>query len=524
MAANQFRDLPQIPHGMGDPRYATWGVESYNYMDPYKQDHVSFRPDDEMYFEGFDNGLMSMQPMERFMQDQYPLTQGVLHANVPLQRQLRTQYEPQWPSADCFRNISPDRTSASDNSSYDLHSPHVYHAVPFGNHTDDCSSLSMAYPSTEHLKEDGYPLHPSLMGGSISLRELEYEHPEPEQEPEIIMENTEDVVAKQESVCDHECTAIEAEAVTPDNSKGYADSGIGNSVRDAESVQPMDVQEAQETQEVQEIQDLPDDPASDSDYSPTSSGRSSKRRRSSASNSSPSRISKRTGSSVSKSSSASKASKKTRRVSILTKNHNDVDDERRPFPCPFANYGCGSTFSSKNEWKRHVSTQHVKLGFWRCDLCPPSADAKDDQVVYYNDFNRKDLFTQHLRRMHAAPKHESSRSQNEYPVNEDNLGDHQTRCLLSLRRPPQHSICLFCDKTFHGPTSWEERMEHIGRHLEKDGKGGNMLNVKSWNKDEGLEQYLVDEGLIVMKQSSWMIGDGKPVRTDCAGDDDSSEE
>jgi hypothetical protein len=514
MAGHQFRDLPQIPQSMGDSRYATWGAESYSYINAYKQDHVSFRPEDEMYFEGFDNGLMSMQPMERFMQDQYPLTQGVLHANVPLECHLRMQYEPQWPSADCFRNISPDRTSVSDNSSYDLHSPHVYHAVPDGNPTGDFPPSALPYPSTEHIKEDGYPLHPSLLGGSISLRELEYEHPEPE--PETIVENTDSVVSKQEAVCDNECTAMETETATSDNLKGYADSGLGNSVRDAESVQPM---------EVQEVQDLPDDPASDSDYSPTSSSRSSKRRRSSASNSSPNRISKRTGSSVSKSSSASRVSKKGRRVSFLTKNHNDVDDERRPFPCPFANYGCSSTFNSKNEWKRHVSTQHVKLGFWRCDLCPLSADAKDDQIVYYNDFNRKDLFTQHLRRMHAAPKHDSSRSLNEYPVNEDNLGDHQARCLLSLRKPPQHSTCLFCDKTFQGPTSWEERMEHIGRHLEKDGKGGvNMLDIKSWNKDERLEQYLVDEGLIVMELGRWMIGDGKRIQQDCNGDDDSSEE
>jgi hypothetical protein len=53
-------------------------------------------------------------------------------------------------------------------------------------------------------------------------------------------------------------------------------------------------------------------------------------------------------------------------------------------------------------------------------------------------------------------------------------------------------------------------MEHIGRHLEKDRKGSvDMLDIKSWNEDKGLEQYLLDEGLIVKEHGNWKIGDGK---------------
>jgi hypothetical protein len=81
----------------------------------------------------------------------------------------------------------------------------------------------------------------------------------------------------------------------------------------------------------------------------------------------------------------------------------------RRYICPLAPYGCGATFGAKNEWRRHVSTQHVKLGVFRCPLCPSpvgnnASVAMTDQqggvVTYTTDFNRKDLFTQHVRRMH----------------------------------------------------------------------------------------------------------------------------
>jgi len=64
-------------------------------------------------------------------------------------------------------------------------------------------------------------------------------------------------------------------------------------------------------------------------------------------------------------------------------------------------------------------------------------------------------------------------------------------------------------------------MEHVGRHLEKDRKGSiDMLDIKSWNEDKGLEQYLLDEGLIVKEQGTWKIGDGKPRRSSAGESDD----
>jgi hypothetical protein len=102
---------------------------------------------------------------------------------------------------------------------------------------------------------------------------------------------------------------------------------------------------------------------------------------------------------------------------IIKREEQDEDDNEhnreplRSFPCPLAPYGCTASFGAKNEWKRHAATQHFRLGFWRCDLCPPETKTLNSHKSNnsnnrkpnptYNDFNRKDLFIQHVRRMHS---------------------------------------------------------------------------------------------------------------------------
>ena len=197
----------------------------------------------------------------------------------------------------------------------------------------------------------------------------------------------------------------------------------------------------------------------------------------------------------------------------------------RPFPCTFAQYNCTAAFTSKNEWKRHISTKHIQLGFWRCDMCPPSAGI--DQPVY-NDFNRKDLFTQHLRRMHggapAAPSkdapqtpgsEQSPPSTSQPSLTEDQIQEIQKRCYRQLRSPPPVSNCVLCPRTFSGPNSWEERLEHVGGHLERDRKnGGNAVDITTWRQDPALREYLLVEGIIEVDpvRCVWRIGDGKPKR------------
>ncbi len=161
----------------------------------------------------------------------------------------------------------------------------------------------------------------------------------------------------------------------------------------------------------------------------------------------------------------------------------------RPFPCAFSFAGCASTFGSKNEWKRHISSQHLCLDYWKCSECHQSSiDPKG------NEFNRKDLFTQHLRRMHApftVKKHISKADSPQAVEWEAQIKDLQQSCHIVNRKPPQKSACPKpdCQSSFEGPNSWDEWTEHVGRHLEK-GEGG-QLGV-----DQLLASWAVDVNVI----------------------------
>jgi len=184
---------------------------------------------------------------------------------------------------------------------------------------------------------------------------------------------------------------------------------------------------------------------------------------------------------------------------------------KRSFPCPFTIYGCTSTFDSKNEWKRHITTQHMHLGYWRCDQCP-QADRKP------NDFNRKDLFIQHVRRMHpfAVDEKKSKKRASgnlrggKSEMEEQVETDIAQRCYHKQRDPPEQSSCIFCKHDFDGPNSWEERLEHIGKHMEstkKDGK--DPVHPKQWRLDGIMEDYLAREGLITKQRGEWELADAR---------------
>lgn len=209
----------------------------------------------------------------------------------------------------------------------------------------------------------------------------------------------------------------------------------------------------------------------------------------------------------------------------------------RPFPCPFAGYNCNATFTAKNEWKRHVSTQHIKLGFWRCDLCSPTDTSDPANPGDFNDFNRKDLFTQHLRRMHAGalaspggslaspstptPKKGGTGKVPTNIISDEVISSVQHRCYVRIRSPPPRSNCLFCNRNFQGTGSWTDRMDHVGNHFERDRRSSTdnstddnkMLDANAWKDDKILQEWLVEEGLVAWdEQGEWRIGDGIPIR------------
>jgi hypothetical protein len=182
------------------------------------------------------------------------------------------------------------------------------------------------------------------------------------------------------------------------------------------------------------------------------------------------------------------------------------DVETKCFPCVFHHFGCGATFANKNEWKRHVSSQHLQLGFFRCDM-----GSCADITKGYNDFNRKDLFTQHCRRMHApwsaTKKGEKDASKKEREAFDNELERIRARCWMHKRNAPQKTKCGFCAKKFvegNDSKGWDERMEHMGKHYERDGKRSEDEDL-----DEGLQTWAIDEGVIQegrRKGEYWLPG------------------
>lgn len=229
----------------------------------------------------------------------------------------------------------------------------------------------------------------------------------------------------------------------------------------------------------------------------------------------------------------------------------------RPFTCSFQRYGCLANFGSKNEWKRHVSSQHLRLGIYRCDInkcipdqprrksssssydkslqkaesdpSSPSSDRPSEPTTGHNEFNRKDLFTQHVRRMHG-PRQPGSQRRNvasaEANEFDEKLEAIRQRCWVQLRSKPPRSFCGFCrfkqeqyqkqqhdqninslesqsgldranDVIFDGESAWDDRMEHVGKHLER----GETEEAE----DDVLRQWMADQGLLLKKNGQWEV-------------------
>jgi hypothetical protein len=171
----------------------------------------------------------------------------------------------------------------------------------------------------------------------------------------------------------------------------------------------------------------------------------------------------------------------------------------RLFACSFSHYGCTSTFRTKNEWKRHVTSQHLKLGFFRCDV--DFCNAKEKKRAFTNsgnglttqssphDFNRKDLFTQHQRRMHKPPTLLANPTEQNKNAFEASLENVRQRCWIERRKAPAQSTCGFCGFHFKGPRGWEDRMEHVGKHYEQgDQNEREDVDLREWALEHGLIQ------------------------------------
>lgn len=196
----------------------------------------------------------------------------------------------------------------------------------------------------------------------------------------------------------------------------------------------------------------------------------------------PTRITKSTSSSTSKRKSKGRKPTTTPTAASAV----PLSPPPRPFICPFAIYGCPSTFTAKNEWKRHISSQHLQLGFYRCDIGACNPDNHPAASPYstsrtHNDFNRKDLFTQHLRRMHRRVGVDKVEFERELEIV-------RNRCWVRRREGPVHVQCEGCGRASGG---WEEWVECLGGHVEKDG-----FKISVGEYGTALKDWAIREGVV----------------------------
>ncbi|KAM0157566.1 hypothetical protein ACHAQE_005870 [Botrytis cinerea] len=371
----------------------------------------------------------------------------------------------------------------------------------------------------------------------------------------------------------------------------YRDEGLGSSIRDAASPQAVSIQASNndntstvsdanidaegdvdvetngeiDTEAEIDSELLPQDgeveeeeEPSDTEYTPRPSTRNPRKRTSTAKPYSPSttkrnRISK---SSTSTSKSSSKLSSgglsckqcvSTGFKDTPTLQRHIASAHTRAFICVFNFAGCDSTFASKNEWKRHVSSQHLNLQAWVCTLgsCgkvplsshshsgssaavrkgvvgTPHAHARGYGEVKGAEFNRKDLFTQHLRRMHAP--FEVKRKGKRNGEWEERVRVLQRSCERSRREAPERLGCPVRECAegndglgvwFEGSGCWDERMEHLGKHLERAGDGAGRADEGGVRQDDdtlfvewAVQQNIIERGV----RGDWILCSGKSGR------------
>ncbi|KAL6700696.1 hypothetical protein J3F84DRAFT_128003 [Trichoderma pleuroticola] len=144
----------------------------------------------------------------------------------------------------------------------------------------------------------------------------------------------------------------------------------------------------------------------------------------------------------------------------------------RPYICVFHYAGCNARFDAKNEWKRHVSTKHLGLKYWVCTegKCADERQSSNQRYAglpsHGNIFNRKDLYTQHIRRMHASVIGQGTTDYRGADARSDLMVKKMQEDALRIRcRLPTWMPCPVqaCDKSFTGATAWDERMEHVAQ-------------------------------------------------------------
>jgi len=150
----------------------------------------------------------------------------------------------------------------------------------------------------------------------------------------------------------------------------------------------------------------------------------------------------------------------------------------RPYGCTFAN--CSKTFGSKNDWKRHESTQHGVSDIWKC--CENSDVLGQPGGICGQAFYRQKDFEKHL--------------VGEHKNGEDYALIRAENCHIS-RSSHSRFWCGFCIKLHkieeRGGLISNERYTHVADHFIKQGKSiGDWVDVLEHKKKREMQSSSKD--------------------------------
>jgi hypothetical protein len=132
----------------------------------------------------------------------------------------------------------------------------------------------------------------------------------------------------------------------------------------------------------------------------------------------------------------------------------------RPYGCTFPN--CTKTFGSKNDWKRHETSQHYQHEAWRCD-------EKTNGASCTKVFFSVDIARAHLTKAHKVTDPDAI----ERKIDTRRMGANNQASFW----------CGFCEQIISldqkGVDAWTERFNHIDDHFM--GKNGRpQQNIFEW--------------------------------------------
>lgn len=138
----------------------------------------------------------------------------------------------------------------------------------------------------------------------------------------------------------------------------------------------------------------------------------------------------------------------------------------RLLECVFAFAGCTSAFQIKNEWKRHVISQHVVPRYW---LCREPECVRASPLTGGVAFTSKYLYTQHVRSLHMHEKYAAVQPGEEDPEWDRTLMRMQASAEMTRCEMPTSMVCPeeSCITFFSGRSAWDDRMEHVADHIQR---------------------------------------------------------